>query len=103
MEETLLLAVWKLQDDAYGLAIRRHVSGLFDRTFSVGAIYMPLERLTKKGLLKTWESDPTDKRGGRRKKFYKLTGEGVSALNQVRSFQEKAWAGLPTVLQFNPG
>ena len=102
MEELLLLTVWRLQDDAYGLAIRRQVSDLLDKKVSVGAVYIPLERLAKKCLLDTWESEPTAKRGGRRKRFYKLTPKGLSALNTVRQIHEAAWAGLPA-LAFGQG
>ena len=51
MEELLLLTVWRLQQDAYGLSIRRQVADLLDRKVSVGAVYIPLERLARKGLL----------------------------------------------------
>ena len=51
MEELLLLAVWRLQQDAYGLAIRRHIADLLGKKVSVGAVYIPLERLARRGLL----------------------------------------------------
>lgn len=94
-EEILLLAVWKLQPKAYGLSVRRHVSKLLGTKVSVGAVYVPLERLVQKGYLATWESEPTARRGGRRKRFYQLTREGVAALNAVKELHEQAWAGLP--------
>ena len=96
-EELLLLSVWKLQGDAYGLAVRRHLSKLLGKEMSVGAVYVPLERLAKRGYLKTWESAPTEKRGGRRKRFYKLTPKGLSALNAVKQLHEHAWTGLPNL------
>ena len=95
MEELLLLTVWRLQGDAYGLGIRRQVSDLLGKTVSVGAVYIPLERLARQGLLDTWESEPTAKRGGRRKRFYKLTPKGLAALNAVKQVHDAAWSGLP--------
>lgn len=95
MEELLLLSVWKLQDEAYGLEIKQHLSELLDKNLSVGAIYVPLKRLKKRGYLASWDSEPTDERGGRSKRFYKLTSKGVSALQHVKSIQEKTWTGLP--------
>ena len=95
MEEILLLTVWRLQADAYGLAVRRQVSKLLDKKVSVGAVYIPLERLARKGLLETWESEPTATRGGRRKRFYKLSPRGLAALNDVKRIHEAAWTGLP--------
>ena len=94
-EELLLLAVWKLQDGAYGLAIRRHLATLLGRKVSVGAVYVPLERLARRGFLETNESEPTEQRGGRRKRFYRLTAKGVAALNAVKQVHDDAWAGLP--------
>ena len=96
-EELLLLAVWRLQQDAYGLAIGRQVSDLLGKKVSVGAVYIPLERLARKGLLAAWESEPTAQRGGRRKRFYKLTPTGLAALNTVRRIHEEAWSGLPNL------
>lgn len=95
MEELLLLAVWRLQGKAYGLAVRRQVSAWLGRNVSVGAVYIPLERLAKQGLLATRESEPTARRGGRRKRFYRLTPKGLSALNAVKRVHEDAWSGLP--------
>ncbi len=97
MEELLVLTVWRLQQDAYGLSIRRQVAKLLDRKVSVGAVYIPLERLARKGLLSSWESEPTAQRGGRRKRFYKLTPTGLAALNTVRRIHEEAWSGLPNL------
>ena len=94
-EEILLLSVWRLQEEAYGLAIRKHAIRLMEKKLSVSAVYIPLERLKKRGFLTSWESEPTDKRGGRRKRFYKLTPEGLRALQKVKTLHEKAWAELP--------
>lgn len=93
-EELLLLSVWRLQSEAYGLSVRRHLSALLDRNLSVGAVYIPLERMVRKGFLLTNESDPTDRRGGRRKRFYTLSSKGKEALLAVRAVQDSAWSGL---------
>ncbi len=95
MEEILLLSVWKLQPDAYGLEVKQHVSLLLDRDLSVPTVYVPLKRLAKMGYLASWQSDPTPNRGGRRKRFYKLTRKGLAALNQVKLVHEECWSGLP--------
>ena len=95
MEELLLLSVWRLQEEAYGLEIRQHLSELIGKDLSVGSVYVPLKRLKKRGFLTTWDSDPTDERGGRTKRFFKLTSKGVSALQQVKTVQEQTWADLP--------
>ncbi|MBO6522814.1 MAG: PadR family transcriptional regulator [Balneolaceae bacterium] len=103
MEELILLSVWKLQGEAYGLQIRTYLSELVEQELSVGAVYVPLKRLKKRGYLSSWDSDPTDERGGRTKRFYKLTEKGVTALQQVKTVQENAWSGLPDLgLGWNP-
>lgn len=100
IEELLLLTVWKLQDDAYGLTIRAHLSELMGQELSVGAVYTPLKRLKKRGYLSSRDSEPTDERGGRSKRFFNLTQKGVRALQHVKSVQENAWSNLPD-LGFN--
>lgn len=92
-EELLLLTVWRLQDDAYSLSIQEAMSDLLGKPVSIGAVYVPLERLAKRGLLKTREGEPTDQRGGRRKRFYELSAKGQAALAAIDAIQQKAWQG----------
>ena len=96
-EELLLLAVWRLQDDAYGAAIRDYLSRETGEDWSVGAVYAPLDRLARRGLLRSWMGEPTPERGGRAKRYFKLTTAGVAALSRLRSIQEKMWSGLPAL------
>jgi PadR family transcriptional regulator PadR len=102
IEEILLLSVWRLQHEAYGLAIRRQVSALLGKEMSVGAVYIPLERLVKKGCLSAVDGEPTEVRGGRRKRFYRLTPKGLDALNAAKTLHYEAWADLPE-LAFRAG
>ncbi|HET8865406.1 MAG TPA: helix-turn-helix transcriptional regulator [Gracilimonas sp.] len=97
MEEFILLSVWKLQEEAYGLEIRQYLSDLTGQELSVGAVYVPLKRLKKRGYLESWDSEPTEERGGRSKRFYKLTQKGIGALQQVKTVQENAWSNLPDI------
>lgn len=94
-EELILLGVWKLQDNAYGVTIRRHLNQITGRSWSIGAVYVPLEKLTRYGYLKSRQSPPTDARGGRSKRFFRLTPRGMSALNEVRRIHEAMWSDLP--------
>jgi PadR family transcriptional regulator PadR len=96
-EEIVLLAVWRLQDEAYGLAIRAHVSEATGYTWSIGAVYAPLHRLQKKGYVRTIHGEPTGERGGRSKVFYELTRTGKSALLHVKQVHEALWVGLPAL------
>ena len=94
-EELLLLAIWKLQDGAYGVAIRKHVSKVSGKYWSIGAIYDVLDRLTRKKLVSTHFSEPIKARGGKSRRYYKVTNQGFKALEEVRNLQEKTWADLP--------
>ncbi len=95
-EEIVLLSIWKLQDNAYGVTIRKQASSATGRPWSIGAIYAPLHRLEKKGLVKTMAGLPTPERGGRSKVFYELTSEGKRSLHEIRKVQESIWVGFPS-------
>jgi PadR family transcriptional regulator PadR len=91
-EELVLLAVWHLQENAYGVAIRKYINEMTGEDWSIGAVYVPLDRLGKWGFLKTNQGDPTPERGGRSKRFYELTKAGLESLNHTRSVQDEMWA-----------
>jgi DNA-binding PadR family transcriptional regulator len=56
---------------------------------------MPLDRLVKRGFLESYLSEATPERGGRHKRIYKLTREGLEALQKIRDVQERMWSGIP--------
>lgn len=94
-EELMLLSIWKLDDNAYGVTIRQNVTDLTGKYWSIGAVYDVLDRLTKKGLVSTLVGDPVKTRGGKSKRFYRITKSGFKALGEVRALQRKAWIDLP--------
>jgi PadR family transcriptional regulator, regulatory protein PadR len=94
-EEQILLAVWKLGENAYGITIYQHIRDLTGRDLAIGGIYFPLERLVKKELLEAYQGDPTPVRGGQSKRFYRLTELGRNELVRCREIQTAFWAGLP--------
>lgn len=93
-EELLLLAVWRLQDDAYGVTIRNELHARTGAEWSLGSLYAPLHRLEQKGYVKTRYGAPEAKRGGRRTVLYALTPKGKQALLDVRAVQDALWSGL---------
>jgi PadR family transcriptional regulator PadR len=95
-EEIVLLSTWKLQGNAYGVTIRKQASIATGRPWSIGAIYAPLHRLEKKGLVRTMTGLPTPERGGRSKVFYELTSEGKRSLLEIKKVQEPIWVGIPS-------
>lgn len=96
-EEVVLVAVWKLQEDAYGVTIRDQVNQTIGYEWSVGAIYAPLHRLEKKGLVRTKKGEPISERGGRSKIYYEVTEQGKRALHQMKRVHEAIWQDAPTL------
>ena len=93
-EELILLAVMQLRDRAYGVTVRRHLIGETGVDWTIGAVYVPLSRLTEAGYLLTSIGEPTAERGGKRKKFYSLTPRGMKALAYTKRVNDVMWAGL---------
>ena len=79
-EQILLLALLRLEPDAYGAAICREIDAKTGRAVLLSAVYTTLDRLEKKGLVTHWVGDPTPERGGRRKKYYRLLPGGAEAV-----------------------
>lgn len=96
-EEILLLAIWRLQDQAYGIPIREEVSQATGHTWSIGAVYAPLHRLEKKGYVTSRKGQSTRERGGRSKVIYELTPQGKQALLKIRQVHDALWMGIPAL------
>src|SRR5947208_710847 len=93
-EEIVLLAVLRLKEEAYGAKIRQQVAEATERDVSIGAIYATLDRLERKGYLKSWQGEATPERGGRAKRYFKVEGAGVQALNNTHATRKRLTAGL---------
>jgi PadR family transcriptional regulator PadR len=94
LELTVLLAVARLGDEAYGLAIRRDVSARTRRDYSVGAVYTTLQRLEDKGLVTSHSTEPLPVRGGRSRRQYTLTAAGRRTLREAERVAASVWAGV---------
>ncbi len=87
LEQTILLAILRLGDEAYGVSIRREIALCTRREITPGALYTTLDRLEQKATVVARDGDPTPERGGRAKRFYKVTREGRALLIEAqRSF-----------------
>src|SRR4030095_14192189 len=78
-EYLMLTAAARLGDEAYGAAIRQEIEEATGAPCSIGALYTTLDRLERKGLIKTWRGDPTPERGGRPKRMVRVTAAGTRA------------------------
>ncbi len=95
LDEILLLTIWRLKKNAYGVTIRRHISKVTDSDISLGAIYDPLYRLQEKGFVESILCDPTSERGGRSKRMFNLTSSGMDALQEQKKIHRKIWDDIP--------
>jgi PadR family transcriptional regulator, regulatory protein PadR len=90
-EELVLLTVASLQDDAYGITIKETIEKHTDRSISLGALHSTITRLEEKGYLKSWLGEPTQERGGRRKRYFEVTHQGKVALHHIKALRDDLW------------
>ncbi len=93
-EHVVLLALLRLESNAYGAAIRQLLQSEIDRDVALGALYSTLERMEKKALVVSKFGDATAQRGGRPKRFFTVTAEGKAALKQAKQAMDTMWQGV---------
>ncbi|HTA41162.1 MAG TPA: helix-turn-helix transcriptional regulator [Bryobacteraceae bacterium] len=98
-EQAVLLAVWRLADEAYGRAILRGVQSALQREVAAGAVYATLDRLEQKKLIDSHVEEGTPVRAGRVRRYYRLTVPGVKALNESKAALENMWRGAKWPLE----
>jgi PadR family transcriptional regulator len=87
-EQIVLLAALRLGERAYGVTIRNEIAECTGREPAPGALYTTLDRMEEKGLVQSWLGDPTPQRGGRSKRYIRVTKRGRAAVIAVqRSYQ----------------
>jgi DNA-binding PadR family transcriptional regulator len=98
-EHVVLLAVLRLGNEAYAVAIRDEIEACTGRRASRGSVYVTLDRLETKGYLKSSFGDPTAVRGGRAKRYYALRPRAVAALQESRRALLQMWRGVDALLE----
>jgi PadR family transcriptional regulator, regulatory protein PadR len=93
-EQVVLLAILRLGNRAYGVAIREEIRTRTDREPTPGALYTTLDRLEDKGLITSRLGDPTPQRGGRAKRFFEVSGIGVEAVTRAQRSYRRLLEGL---------
>jgi DNA-binding PadR family transcriptional regulator len=94
-ELMLLLAVLRVGEDAYGVPIARELEQTGGRATTLAAVYLALERMRERGLVKSRLGDPTPQRGGRAKKIFEVTPAGLRAVRRTRRAFVALWTGIP--------
>jgi len=93
-EQIVLLAILRLGEDAYGVAIRDEIAKRTGRSTAPGALYTTLDRLEQKGLVSSRLGEPTPERGGRAKRYYAVSGEGAAAVERAQRCYQSLLEGL---------
>ena len=93
-EQVVLLAILRLEGNAYGFTIGAEIAARTGRKPSPGALYATLDRLEEKGLLASRVGDPTPVRGGRAKRFFDVKGGGVKAVARAQRAYQNLLDGL---------
>ena len=94
-ESIILLAILRLEDNAYGVSIREKIEEIARRSISYGTLYSYLDQVHRKGYVRKSMGRPSPERGGRRKIFYRLTTDGEQALKAAYKLQKVIWAEMP--------
>jgi PadR family transcriptional regulator PadR len=95
LEEIILTTIFRLNEEAYGVSIRRKVSEITKKDIIYGTLYNTLDQLLRKGYVRKKLGKPTPRRGGRGKIYYTLTANGLKALQYSRELHLRIWDGIP--------
>jgi len=94
-ELMVLLALMRLGDDAYGVTIADELEQQTGREVVIASVYATLARLQGRGLVSSSLGDATPERGGRAKRYFRITGAGVREVRGARQSLMSLWKGLP--------
>lgn len=96
-EELVLLTVAALQEEAYGVEIKRELENRLKEKLSVGSIQSALKRMEEKGFLTSEFGEATQKRGGKRKRIYYTTSYAHKVLAEMKEIRADLWSSIPTL------
>lgn len=94
-ELMVVLALIRLGEDAYGVPISREIEKRSGREVAIGSVYAALERLEEKGLVASRLGEPTAERGGRAKRYFRITSNGLKEARQTQRTLVSLWKGIP--------
>jgi DNA-binding PadR family transcriptional regulator len=94
-ELMIMLAILRLHDEAYGVPISRELEETAGRMTTLGAVYLALDRLEGYGLVASTLGEATAQRGGRAKKYFRVTAKGLRAVRATRRAFVALWADIP--------
>jgi DNA-binding PadR family transcriptional regulator len=98
-EQLVVLSLLRLDNEGYGMLVRRELEQTTGREVTIGAVYGTLDRLEEKGLVSSWRSEPDPVRGGRSRRYFRVEPEGEAALARAREMFRKMWDGVELATQ----
>jgi PadR family transcriptional regulator PadR len=93
-EQMVMLSIMRLEGGAYGLAIKDELEAVAGRSPSSGGLYTTLDRMEKKGLVESFAGEGSDERGGRPRRYVRVTGDGKASLARSRHTLMALWDGI---------
>jgi PadR family transcriptional regulator PadR len=93
-EEMVLLAIWRLAEEAYGVAIRRQICRDTGKDYTYGTLYGLLRQMYHKGYIKRIKGAPLPKKGGRSKTYFMLMPLGIKVLQDAIRLHNRLWKGV---------
>ena len=94
LEEQVLMAVWRLNGEGYGVSVFEFLKDVNQSRVTMGVVYDVLERMNRNGWVETSIGTPTPKRGGMRKKHYRITRAGVEELVRAKTAHDRLMDGF---------
>ncbi|WP_416864489.1 MAG: PadR family transcriptional regulator [Imperialibacter sp.] len=95
LEELVLLMVASLDEEAYAVAVREELEKSASRVVNISAVHSSLYRLEDKGFLTSEFGGATSKRGGKKKRLFKVTSAGYAILKEAKETKEQIWSNIP--------
>jgi PadR family transcriptional regulator len=93
-QQLAMLAVLRVGEDAHGARLQEELERQADRRVTISTVYVTLDRLEGKGLVRSWKGDATPVRGGKARRYYEVTPRGLEALRESRQMLERMWEGI---------
>lgn len=94
LEEVVMIAIWKLGDEAYGVEIKKKVKEILEKEYFYNTLYTAFHQLVRKRYITKHFGEPTSVRGGKRKVYFQLTKSGMNILEKAFERQKRVWAGV---------
>jgi PadR family transcriptional regulator PadR len=90
-----LLAILRLGEEAYGVPLCKEIASIAGKSAALASVYKALDRLESAGFVASRMGEPSAERGGRAKRFVRVTAKGLRAIDETRSTLNRLWRDVP--------